>query len=110
LSRKELIEICKLLHIKCNKKKKDIIFKLLKPLKPTYKIWSCIKDDTCEEDKYSVIYYNKLKNERDHLKQKLLIRKDDSKQLKLLKIRKEICNIKTIRNLTNKYLNTLKKY
>ena len=57
LSKRQLQEICKRMGIKCPKRKRDIVNKLLQPLEVKYKMWECMGDDTCEgEDKYSDKY------------------------------------------------------
>ena len=110
LSKRQLQEICKRIGIKCPKRKRDIVNKLLQPLGYKYKMFSaCMGDeDTCEhKDKYSKEYIHSLQTERDSLKQKE--KTSDSARLKLLQIKKELCNIRTVNSITNQYLTTLKK-
>tara|TARA_Y200000002_G_C22602047_1_gene629988 strand:+ start:191 stop:859 length:669 start_codon:yes stop_codon:yes gene_type:complete len=101
--------ICKKLRIKCPKQKKDIVDKLLQPLGYKYKMFfsDCIKDDTCENNnKYSKDYLDLLIEERNILKSKS--EKSDATKLKLLKIKKEICNIKFVKEIFKEYLNKVK--
>lgn len=62
LSKRQLQEICKRIGIKCPKRKRDIVNKLLQPLETKYKMFSaCMRDNTCEdEDKYTL----KIRKER----------------------------------------------
>lgn len=108
LSKRQLQEICKRMKIKCPKRKRDIVNKLLQPLEVKYKMWECMGDDTCEgEDKYSDKYRQSLTTKIESLKEKR--KKSDRLRLELLQIRKERCNINTVNSITDKYLTTLKE-
>lgn len=107
LSKRQLQEICKRMGIKCPKRKRDIVNKLLQPLGYKYKMLAaCMRDDTCE-DKYSKEYRKSLETKRKILKPKAEI--NNRSQLELLQIRKEICNIRTVNSITDEYLKTLKE-
>ena len=106
LSKRQLQKICKRMGIKCPKRKRVIVNKLLQPLGAKYKMFACMSDDTCEgegEDKYSKKYKRSLETKRELLKDK----SSDRSRLELLQIRKEICNINTVNSITEKYLTTL---
>ena len=107
LSKRQLQEICKRIGIKCPKKKRDIVNKLLQPLGYKYKMFSaCMGDDTCEdEDKYTL----KIREEREKMENIKIELKNKLKEYNDLKQkRKSMVNEKYMKSL-NKLITNLEK-
>ena len=72
LSKRQLQEICKRMKIKCPKRKRYIVNKLLQPLETKYKMFSaCMRDDTCEDEHEHTLKINQAKERMENIKRGL---------------------------------------